>query len=1188
MQRPLKVITIHTQFESYLAAIKWKQLTVPLSAATTPKSLILKSAETVLPKQSNQQQTWGECHGAGSALTIAEIAQSNPRPVLVLVESNDQALTLKAELLFFLSSTALSVHVLPDWEILAYDSFSAHPDIVSERIHALNTLNTLQQGVILVPITTLIHKLAPKDYITGNSFLLNAGQDLSLESFRAQLHNAGYQLTETVYQPGEYAVRGSLVDLFPMGSDMPLRVELFDEEVESLRFFNPETQRTTEIIDAFNLLPAREYPLTKEAISHFRQNFSNQFNTEVKHCHVYQDVSQGLAPAGIEYFIPLFFAQPMSTLLDYLADNTLIVRVGDINSAVTNYWQDIRQRYEEYRHDIEHPILPPSELFIPMEALFSLLNQYLTIHIKTQTVDTPRASKGQQNIGFAPLPDIAINSQSKQPLMAFQAATSSVKTLICAETAGRKEALLDLLSKQQIKPTNLENWRDFLDTDSLLGICIAPIDRGFYQPFLNLLLLSETQFFGQKVLQRRRRDQQTSQSDMAIRDLAELTIGSPVVHQDHGVGRYLGLQTLTMHDQSAEFLVLSYTDDAKLYVPVANIQLLNRYIGDSDHAPLYRLGSEKWQKAKRKAAEKIRDTATELLQIYSLRAARDGFAFPRPDNSYDAFAATFPFEETPDQQQTIDAVIKDMLADQPMDRLICGDVGFGKTEVAMRAAFIAVQGGKQVAVLVPTTLLAQQHYETLRDRFADWPVNIAVMSRFQSSSENSATEKALANGNMDIVVGTHKLIQGAIEFKQLGLLIIDEEHRFGVQQKETFKKFRADVDILTMTATPIPRTLNMSMSGMRDLSIIATPPAKRISIKTFVREYQTKLVKESLTRELARGGQVYYLLNDVSKIEAAAEKVRQLVPEARIAVAHGQMRERQLEQVMSDFYHRRVNVLVCTTIIETGIDIPNANTIVIERADKFGLAQLHQLRGRVGRSHHQAYAYLLTPHPKTLRKDAKKRLDAIEATSELGAGFNLASHDLEIRGAGELLGEEQSGQIHTIGFSLYMDMLNVTIESMKKGEVPNLDNPTQQGAEVNLNIPALIPDDYLPDVHNRLVMYQRIANASSATALKELQVEMIDRFGLLTEPTRNLFRQTKLKLTAQDYGIVKIEANDSGGRLQFAKQTQIEPFALVQLVQSSPRQFKLVGDNQLRFSLPMEHPETRFQRIEDLINKLVE
>ncbi|MBT4443931.1 MAG: transcription-repair coupling factor [Oceanospirillaceae bacterium] len=1139
-----------------------------------------------IPSNIGHKSTWGQTHGAASALAIANTAQQHQGPVLALVKDTDAALKLRLELDFFLAGTGLNCLTLPDWEILPYDSFSAHPDIVSERISTLNQITHLQQGVVIVPVATLLHRLPPMNYLAGNSFTLTTGKELPQSQFRQRLDQAGYLFTETVSQAGEYALRGGLIDLYPMGSYAPLRIELFDDEIESLRYFDADTQRTTALITEFNLLPAREFPLTDAAISHFRQSFTSQFDLDPKACPVYQDVSQGFAPAGIEYYIPLFF-NSMSTLLDYLPATAMVIKQGDIEAQAHHFWQDIDARFEDYGHDIERPLLEPKQLFLYTDEMFYGLKQFPSIDLQSGAFAEPDANKGQYNLGGAQNPQVAINSQLAKPLIALQTALegSHQKVLICAESAGRKEALTELFKGLPQAPIDVDNWPDFITQPHKFAICVAPLEQGMNLPEHKLLVICEAQLFGQKVLQRRRRDKATENPNTAIHDLAELSIGNAVVHQDHGVGRYNGLQSLSIDGQDAEFLVLLYANEATLYVPVSGIELLSRYSG-GENAPLHKLGGEQWTKAKRKAAEKIKDTAAELLHIYALREARDGYAFPRPDDSYQAFCDAFPFEETPDQEQAIKMVLRDMMADQPMDRLVCGDVGFGKTEVAMRAAFMAVNGGKQVALLVPTTLLAQQHYETLRDRFANWPVNVAVMSRFQTTAEQNKTMAQAEDGKLDILVGTHKILQGKLTFNRLGLLIIDEEHRFGVQQKESFKKLRSEVDILTLTATPIPRTLNMSMAGMRDLSIIATPPAKRISIKTFVRQDDKKLVKEAILRELLRGGQVYFLHNEVKTIENSANKLRELVPEARVSVAHGQMRERQLEQVMGDFYHKRSNVLVCSTIIETGIDIPTANTIIIERADKFGLAQLHQLRGRVGRSHHQAYAYLMTPHPKLLSKDANKRLEAIEATADLGAGFTLASHDLEIRGAGELLGEEQSGQMQGIGFSLYMDMLNETVEAMKRGETPNLDQPLSRGTEVNLHLPALIPDTYLPDVHNRLVMYQRIANAEHNAALKELQVEMIDRFGLLPEQIKNLFRQNRLKLRAQAIGVTRIEASAGSGRIEFGSNTQVDTMTLVKLVQTQPKHFRFEGSSSLRFSLAMEKTETRFQRMEDLIKQL--
>ncbi|HET8731619.1 MAG TPA: transcription-repair coupling factor, partial [Moraxellaceae bacterium] len=754
----------------------------------------------------------------------------------------------------------------------------------------------------------------------------------------------------------------------------------------------------------------------------------------------------------------------------------------------------------------------------------------------------------------------------------------------------RRESLLELLARASLKPGAVSGWDDFLARkDTTPAIAVGPLEQGLWLQDPPIAVITESQLLGQRVMQSRRR-KATSQdvsSELVIRNLSELQPGAPVVHIDHGVGRYQGLVTLEVDNQAQEFLLLEYADSAKLYVPVSSLQLIARYSGaDDDHAPLHRLGTEQWTKARRKAAEQVRDTAAELLNIYARRAARPGHAFSFNESDYALFASGFPFEETADQAAAIIATIADLRAKRPMDRLVCGDVGFGKTEVAMRAAFVAVQDGGQVVVLVPTTLLAQQHYENFRDRFADWPIKIDVLSRFKSAKEQAAALKQLEEGKIDIIIGTHKLLAEDVRFKHLGLIIVDEEHRFGVRHKEALKNMRAEVDMLTLTATPIPRTLNMAFAGMRDLSIIATPPARRLAVKTFVRESHPAVIKEAILRELLRGGQVYYLHNEVESIEKCSQELQALVPEARIGIAHGQMRERELEQVMQQFYHKQFNVLVCTTIVETGIDVPSANTIIMDRADKLGLAQLHQLRGRVGRSHHQAYAYLLTPHQKAMTGDAEKRLEAIAAAGELGAGFALASHDLEIRGAGELLGEEQSGNINTVGFTLYMEMLEQAVKAIRSGKTPNLDQPLAQGTDVNLRISALIPDAYLPDVHNRLMLYKRISNAKDQAELDELQVEMIDRFGLLPEQTKNLFAVTSLKIEAEKLGITKIDASAGGGRLEFGTETKVDPMRLVKMIQTQPRKFRLEGADKLRFIMEMQDPQVRLQRLRDLLQSL--
>jgi len=845
---------------------------------------------------------------------------------------------------------------------------------------------------------------------------------------------------------------------------------------------------------------------------------------------------------------------------------------------------DARSRYEDRRVDPERPLLPPADIFLPVEDCFARLKNWPRVVVSQDDIET---GVGRLRFDVKPLPDLAIQAKAGEPLAALRRFIEEYpgRVLFCAESAGRREVLLELLARLKLKPNEFDSWPAFTASKERLGICIAPLDDGLLLE--DLALVAESPLFGQRVMQRRRREKSRDGGDNVIKNLTELREGSPVVHIDHGVGRYLGLVTMEFDGQAAEFLALMYAEEAKLYVPVASLHLIARYTGSDDAlAPLHRLGSEIWQKAKRKAAEQVRDVAAELLDVYARRAAREGYAFADPKADYSTFSAGFPFEETPDQQAAIEAVYSDMLSAKPMDRLICGDVGFGKTEVAMRAAFIAVHGGKQVAVLVPTTLLAQQHYNSFRDRFADWPVKVEVMSRFKSAKEVSEAMQQLAEGKVDIVIGTHKLLQDDVKFNNLGLVIIDEEHRFGVRQKEQLKTLRSEVDILTLTATPIPRTLNMAVAGMRDLSIIATPPARRLSVRTFVMEQNNPTIKEALLRELLRGGQVYYLHNDVKTIEKCAADLAELVPEARIGIGHGQMRERELEQVMGDFYHKRFNVLIASTIIETGIDVPSANTIIIERADKFGLAQLHQLRGRVGRSHHQAYAYLLTPPRKQMTDDAQKRLEAISNAQDLGAGFLLATHDLEIRGAGELLGDGQSGQIQAVGFTLYMEMLERAVKSIRKGEQPNLDQPLGGGPEINLRVPALIPDDYLPDVHARLIMYKRIANAADEEGLKDLQVEMIDRFGLLPEPSKNLVRITLLKLQAEKLGIKKVDAGPQGGRIEFAADTCVDPLTLIKLIQGAPNRYKFEGATMFKFQVPMERPEERFNTLEALFERL--
>jgi transcription-repair coupling factor (superfamily II helicase) len=1152
--------------------------------------------------QSRERQTWTGLAGASRSLAIASAVRDKQDGLtLVITTDTETASQLEREIRFYLKQEQVNILRFPDWETLPYDTFSPHQDIVSERIATLYSLLFAKGGVLVLPVASLMNRLPPRSYIAANSLWIDPvaqrGADLpSPGLLRTMLDERGYHCVNTVYEHGEFAIRGSLLDVFPMGSSLPYRIDYFDQHIESIRTFDPETQRTIEKVSRISLLPAREFPLDAQGINRFCNQWHEVFpERDAKKCPVYQDVASGIAPAGIEYYLPLFFEES-SHLLEYLPGQCEVFVCGDIHQTAQQHWQDVQGRFAEYGIDPYRPLLAPARAFVPVEEIFQRLKSYRQIQLRESSHGE---SRNPVDFAIQAVHDIGIEKTRHEfPLGKLKQLLEDKKDFIClfsVESAGRREALFDLLGKIGIAPKPLQGWHNLETLSPQAGNCyvvISPLSEGFMldrpgKP--RLLLVTETELFGKQVYQERRRASTVQASQDAIfKNLDELKSGMPVVHIDHGIGRYAGMVVLKVNEHEGEFILLEYTDNAKLYIPVSSLHLISRYSGaDSDHAPLHRLGSDQWQKAKRKAAEQVRDVAAELLDIYARRAAREGFRFKDPEQDLSLFAAEFPFEETADQHEAIQAVFRDMVSGKPMDRLVCGDVGFGKTEVAMRAAFIAVHSQKQVAILVPTTLLAQQHYENFKDRFANWPVKIEAYSRFRTAEEQRVIAAQLANGKIDIVIGTHKLLQGNINFKQLGLLIIDEEHRFGVQQKERMKSLRSEVDILTLTATPIPRTLNMAMSGLREFSIIATPPARRLSVKTFVRQKEAAQVKEAILRELLRGGQVFYLHNDVQTIARTKEEIEQLVPEARVIVGHGQMRERQLEKVMVDFYHKRFNVLVCTTIIETGIDIPNANTIIIERADKFGLAQLHQLRGRVGRSHHQAYAYLLTPDRKAMTPDALKRLDAIEASDTLGSGFALATHDLEIRGAGELLGDSQSGQIQSIGFSLYMDMLERTVEAMRQGKIPNPEEGLRRGAEVDLHIPALIPEAYLPDPQDRLILYKRIASARSEKELDEFQVEMIDRFGLLPEACKNLFRITAIKLRLDQLGIKKLEANEKGGRMEFTTHTRVHPLTIVKMVQGQPQRYQMQGATHLKFSLASETAEKRFVVVGQLLESLL-
>jgi transcription-repair coupling factor (superfamily II helicase) len=984
---------------------------------------------------------------------------------------------------------------------------------------------------------------------------------------------------------GEFTVRGSLLDLFPMGSATPLRLDLFDDEIDTIRRFDPESQRSTSQLDAIDLLPAREYAIDADGIAKFRQAWRSRFEGDASACPIYRDVSQSVTPPGIEYYLPLFFEQT-ATAMDYLPQDALVVLAPGAHAAAVRYWDEITERFEQGRHDIERPLVPPTDMFVPVNDVFASLSAFP--RIRAGKFEAEHANE-RTFASKAPI-SLPIDARSERPLALVQRHLDNFpgRTLFIAETAGRRETLLETFCGHGVSLAEFENWQDFVDDERAFGIVVAPLEAGTSLESPDIALIAEPQLFGARATQRRRRRRgTTTDAESVVRDLTELNVGAPVVHEDYGVGRYLGLETIAAGGSVNEFLCLEYDGNDKLYVPVASLHLVTRYTGaDPETAPLHRLGSPQWQKAKSKAARRARDVAAELLDIYARRAARKGHAFELDAGPLRAFEQSFRFEETPDQQNAIEAVLADMQSPKPMDRLVCGDVGFGKTEVAMRAAFVAVHGGRQVAILVPTTLLAQQHHQSFSDRFADWPVRIEQLSRFRSKKERAEVVAGLADGKVDIVIGTHQVIQPDIKFKRLGLVVIDEEHRFGVRQKERLKALRTETDILTLTATPIPRTLNMSLSGLRDLSLIATPPQRRLSVKTFVREWNSTLLREALLREIRRGGQVFFVHNKVENIEKVAREVQELVPDALVQIAHGQMRERDLERTMIDFYHGRFNVLVCTTIIETGIDVPSANTIIINRADHFGLAQLHQLRGRVGRSHHRAYAYLVVPPRRTMSADAVRRLEAIESLEDLGIGFTLATHDLEIRGAGELLGDGQSGQIHEVGYSLYRDLLERAVEALKAGRTPDLDRPLDHGAEIDLHAPALIPEDYLPDVHTRLIMYKRIASARDEEQLLALSEEMVDRFGRLPDATRTLFNVTRIKLKATPLGVVKVDIGQRGGRILFGAEPNVDPGNVIRLIQSQPTHFKLDGPDRIRVSMDLPGANERVELLSELIDSL--
>ncbi|MEZ5456198.1 MAG: transcription-repair coupling factor [Lysobacteraceae bacterium] len=1133
-----------------------------------------------------QQRAWWRRPQSGSALALAVASAAAQHAGLLVVVTRDTfaAQALEAELRVF--ARDLAVLHFPDWETLPYDVFSPHQDIVSQRVATLYRLPGTARGVLIVPVATLMQRLAPVSFVSGNALQVKLGQRLDLDGEKRRLEAAGYRHVPQVLDPGDYAIRGALLDIYPMGSSEPYRIELLDDEIDSIRTFDPETQRSLHKVEDVRLLPAREFPLDEAATKRFRSLLREQFPIDPRRCPLYQDLKEGVAPNGIEYYLPLFFEQT-STLFDYFGPSTLCVLADGVLEAADAFWANTGERYEQRRHDIERPVLPPEQLFLPPEPLRERLNQWPRIEVCG--AGHPR-HESAHDLGDAPAPSLPLMQKGEPSGHALRDFLNSYpgRVLIAADSAGRREALIEQLAAHDLRPTPANDWRSFVEDDSArYQITIAALEDGFALREPALCVLTERQFYPERAAQTRRRRRAGREPDAIIRDLSELTLGAPIVHEDHGVGRYRGLEKLDVGGSAAEFLAIEYAKGDKLYVPVSQLHLVSRYSGASPElAPLHSLGGEAWEKARKKAADKVRDVAAELLEIQARRQARKGLAIDLDRPQYEQFAAAFPFEETPDQLSAIEAVLSDLQSSLPMDRVVCGDVGFGKTEVAVRAAFATAMSGRQVAVLVPTTLLAEQHFRNFRDRFADWPLRVEVLSRFKTAKEIKAELERLANGQLDVIVGTHRLLQEDVRFKDLGLVIVDEEQRFGVRQKEALKALRAEVHLLTLTATPIPRTLNMAMAGLRDLSLIATPPAHRLAVQTFVTQWDAGQLREAFQRELARGGQVYFLHNEVESIERTGRELAELVPEARIRIAHGQMPEKELEQVMLDFHRQRFNVLLCTTIIESGIDIPSANTIIIHRADRFGLSQLHQLRGRVGRSHHRAYAYLIIPDRKALTPDAEKRLEAIASLEELGAGFALATHDLEIRGAGELLGEGQSGQIAEVGFSLYTELLERAVRSIKQGKIPDFDSKTRHGADVQLHIPALIPDDYLPDVHTRLTLYKRIATAADNDALHELQVEMVDRFGVLPDPCKHLFLSAELKLAADALGILKLELGERGGRVHFTSKPNIDPLHLIKLIQQQPRVYAMDGPDKLRLKLDLPDAASRIRTARLLLGYL--
>ncbi|MBM4196189.1 MAG: transcription-repair coupling factor [Gammaproteobacteria bacterium] len=1142
---------------------------------------IFSTATTPAPGKS---VTWSGATGCANALALAEVAAASAGCVVAITATVAEAEQLEGQLRFFMGATG-GCAILPDLEVLPYDSFSPHQDLVSTRLAVLRNLAAGSARLLLAAAPTLLPRLAPLAHLRKGALRISRDEPLGLDGFRHRLEQAGYRRVTQVSAPGDYSVRGSLIDFFPTGHDQPVRVDFLDEQVVSLRRFDPDTQLSAESIEAVDTLEAREFPTHADSIREFRRRYRRRFEGNPAASRIYREVSEGRLPGGVENYLPLFF-DATATFCDYLPPTALVVEVGDVTAALASAWHQVVERHEQLGHDREQPLLLPSEVYAPPEEHQERLRTWPRI-----LLGSPVAATGERavvTLPAAPAPMLPCVSRQDDGAGELVAALLERKerVLLAVESASRREWLADALRQAGEAPQTSPDWQGFLGSAARFSLCDAPIGQGMALPESAIAVFGDQDLFGQPLKPRPRR-RRGRDAEAVIAQLTDLRAGAPVVHTMHGIGRYVGLTQLDLDGAAGEFVTLEYAGGDRLHVPVSSLHLISRYTGAApEQAPLHRLGTDQWQKARRRAAERIRDIAAELLDLYSRRAARQGHIARAEPAQYEAFAAGFPFALTDDQARAIDDVLADLASEQPMDRLVCGDVGFGKTEVALRAAFAAVASGRQVAVLVPTTLLAQQHYQTFADRFADWPVRVESLSRFRSPQEHRTVLEKAADGQVDIVVGTHRLLQADVRFKNLGLVIIDEEHRFGVRDKERLKNLRSEVDVLTLTATPIPRTLNMALGNIRELSLITTAPASRLAIRTFVSTWSAQLIREACLRELKRSGQVYFVHNRVQDIASVAEQVAAIVPEARIGIAHGQMPERDLERVMLDFYHRRFDLLICTAIIESGLDVPTANTIVIDHAEQFGLAQLHQLRGRVGRSHHQAFAYLIAPPRDNLQGDARKRLEALEALDDLGAGFVLATHDLEIRGAGELLGEDQSGQIQEIGFALYNEMLARTVQALRAGQEPDPAGDDSLSAEVDLHIPAFLPEEYLPDVHLRLVLYKRIASARHDADLDALRAELKDRFGHLPEATANLLALTALRLQARQAGIARIKAGPGSGSLEFAKGTTADPARIVALIQRDPRNYRLDPRQRLLFRAPMESPLTRIRVVTELLTRI--